>query len=174
MRLASTIGSYSLALTILQACASATPSPDSYKTILVPAGWVADFSYAEPLEVYLRKQAAVARARGKEPIIYVFDDVRGSCKRFRRHASIGELSTLFENKHVVMINRRYIHQVVGRDENVEVSPLNKMGTFIPIDRNGDIIGPAITGFTDMVCSRTAQHHILKVAFDRIYVLDQNR
>lgn len=84
---------------LLCACASSNldPSPEKYLTEDIPDGWIADFSYREPLGQYIREQAHRALAVGKLPLVYFYSDDSGFCEYVRRQARSDYFQPIFQD-----------------------------------------------------------------------------
>jgi len=106
---------------LLSACAVGPGSRESigissYLPKEVPDGWIADFSYDENLRDYLRRQSHLAERSGKQAFVFFFAEWCAPCVRIRNRASDADLSSLFERKHIVMINFDYMNldQIVSQ------------------------------------------------------------
>ena len=158
-----------LGLILLTGCGSpGLPAPEFVKPRLVPNNWVADYSYEEPIGLYLRSQASIAISNSKKPIIYVFDDRSGGCVTFRHRVQNGVFGALFDDKHVIMLSHRYFHSAVRSINGRNESSLDVIGALIPIDENGNLAGPAMNGLVGNGLNQQFQLRLLERYFEQVY------
>ena len=129
-------------MAVVQSCSStgdAISDSSRYAPGYAPRGWAHDFSYEEPLDPYLQRQAAKAKLLDKRPLVYVFAGWRTPRSRGRglRLYDTGKLSALFDDKHVILISSTYLKDLASNAEVNSGNPYPRAGAFIPLDETGN-------------------------------------
>lgn len=153
---------------LLVCCGCSTSSPDLFITSFAPEGWINSYTYDQPLDLYLRKEARAASAEGKHPIAYVYDDRNWECRRFRRYADDEEFSELLSDKRVIMLSHKYLHRRAANNRSPIEHTLDREAAFIPLDTNGVPAGPVVQGFASYGRNQSQQLKYLEYALGQIY------
>ncbi len=153
---------------VLVSCSSNVTNrdPTFYATNNVPEGWIADFSYNEDLDTYIRRHAARAFAANKQPAIYLFSDSSWLCEETRRDAKSEYFQTVLHDKYIIMLNHEYLDLALDRITGMDADQVGAPSTFVAIAANGSALGPG--NFTTTITrSRYDRRQSLKGYFDRM-------
>ena len=134
-----------------------------------PSGWIHDFSYEEPLDPYLQRQAVKAKLLGRRPVVYVFrgwstPNSRG--KRLKIYDT-GKLSALFDDKYVILISSKYLKDLALNADVNSGNPYPRSGTFVPLDETGNRVDPVFYNIRGSVPTRERQYDLLREYFELI-------
>ena len=159
-------------MALVQSCSSTgdeISGSSHYAPGYPPTGWIHDFSYEEPLDPYLQRQAEKAKLLGKRPLVYVFAgwQKHNSWDRALSVYDTGMLSTLFDDKYVILINSTYLKDLALNTEVNNGNPYPRAGNFIPLDETGKRINPIFYIPRDTAYTREERYDILRESFELI-------